>query len=419
MEYQEPMMNLYEIAEILFWSSAAVVAYTCVIYPLVIAVLARFRARPIQRAAGVDRSVSVLLAAWNEEKRIAGRLQELIGLLDAGELDGEVVLVADGCTDDTVRIARGLADDRIRVVELPQRLGKAVALAEGAKEARGDILILADVRQTWDADAVRLLLENFADPAVGAVSGELMIESAPGVLAGVGLYWRFEKWMRRQESALHSTVGVTGAIAAVRRELFRPAPAGTILDDVWWPLLVTLQGYRVVFDGRAQAFDRLPDKVGDEFQRKVRTLAGNFQLFWRLPLAALPGYSPVAFQFVSHKLLRLALPWALLAMLVSSYVLGGPLYETLFLFQGLGYALAVVGLIPPVAARVRLAAAGASFLILNAAAFCAFWIWVTRQTGRAWQQASYEEDPTTLQPAWAITTRGERRPEASAASLRD
>jgi cellulose synthase/poly-beta-1,6-N-acetylglucosamine synthase-like glycosyltransferase len=150
----------------------------------------------------------------------------------------------------------------VRVVKLPENVGKAAALSAGVAEARNDVVVVADARQTWAPDALARLLENFDDPEVGAVSGELHVESSPGVMAGVGLYWRFEKWMRRREGLVHSTVGVTGAIAAVRRGLFRPIPAGTILDDVYWPLVVAMQGYRVVFDGRARAFDRLSGSRG-------------------------------------------------------------------------------------------------------------------------------------------------------------
>src|SRR5207248_2251639 len=132
----------------------------------------------------------------------------------------------------------------------------------------------------------------FADPEVGAVSGDLTLTSA-GVLGGVGLYWRFEKWLRKKESRLWAQVGVSGSISAVRRKLFRPIPRGTILDDVYWPMQVVLQGYRVVHDSEACAFDRLPPRPGDEFRRKVRTLAGNIQLLTLLPALLLPWRNPV------------------------------------------------------------------------------------------------------------------------------
>src|SRR5262249_24591108 len=151
-----------------------------------------------------------------------------------------------------------------------------------------------------------------ADSAVGAVSGELVVESAPGVMAGVGVYWHFEKWLRRAESGFDSMVSVTGCIAAARRELFRPIPAGTILDEVYWPLNVAMAGYRVVHESRARAYDRLPERARDEFARKVRTLAGNFQLMAVMPKSLAPWRNRLWWQFVSHRVLRLAVPWALL-----------------------------------------------------------------------------------------------------------
>jgi cellulose synthase/poly-beta-1,6-N-acetylglucosamine synthase-like glycosyltransferase len=379
--------------EVLFWLSAALVAYTYFVYPAGVALLARLRGRPVRRQDGFQRSFSFLMAARNEAARIETRLRELLSLIDSSGAAGEVILVADGCTDATAETARNIADPRIHILVQPQGLGKASALGLAAAEARHDILLLADVRQRWNADAVKMLLENFADPEVGGVSGELMIESAPGVLAGVGLYWRFEKWLRKQESAVHSTVGVTGAIAAVRRDLFQPPPPGTILDDVYWPLVVTMRGRRVVFDGRALAYDRLPDRTHDEFRRKVRTLAGNYQLLTRLPSAVLPWRCPIWFQFISHKLLRLAVPWALLALLVASAVLAGPLYFTLFAVQLAGYAIALLGLAPAIGRRVKPASAGASFVVLNAAAWLAFWVWIAGRAGRSWGQVNYSAPP--------------------------
>src|SRR5207248_11746164 len=191
----------------------------------------------------------------------------------------------------------------------------------GCAAAAGDVLVFADVRQTWAPDALARLLENFADPSVGAATGNLVIERAPGVLDGVGLYWCFEKWLRERESRFASMVGATGAISALRRELFRPIPGGTVLDDAYWPLQVALQGFRVVLDPRAIAHDRLPERTRDEFRRKVRTLSGNFQLVGRLPAALLPWRNPVWLQLVSHKLLRLLVPWLLVPLLVLSAVL--------------------------------------------------------------------------------------------------
>jgi glycosyltransferase involved in cell wall biosynthesis len=375
--------------EVGFWLGALVAAYTYVGYPLLLAVLSRARPRP-RRAEPVVTSVSIVLCCHNEEKNLARRLDELTQLVAASGLPGEIVVVSDGSADRSADVARQFADRGVRVVELDANRGKAVALTRGVAEARHDLLVFADARQRWADDALVRLTENFADPAVGAASGDLVLESAPGVMAGVGLYWRFEKWLRKAESRVRSQVGVTGAISACRRPLFPPeVPAGTLLDDVYWPLWVALHGHRVVHDERARAFDRLPDRPRDEFRRKVRTLAGNFQLVRLLPASLLPWRNPVWLAWVSHKLLRLAVPWALLGILVTSAFLEDPLYRAVFWLQLAGYALALLGLVPAVGRRVKLLGAAASFVVLNAAAWLAFWVWVTGRAKTSWRKVDY------------------------------
>jgi cellulose synthase/poly-beta-1,6-N-acetylglucosamine synthase-like glycosyltransferase len=375
--------------EIAFWICAAGVAYPYVLYPLLLALLARLRRRPLRPRGPPPRSVSVVVAAHNEERGIDRRLGELTHALDVAGLDGEVLVVSDGSTDGTAAVARAHTKGRVRVLELPERGGKALALTRACAEARHEIVVFADVRQAWAPDALELLLDNFRDPDVGAVSGDLVVTAQPGALEGVGLYWRHEKWLRRQESLVGSQVGVTGAISAVRRELFRPIPPGTLLDDVYWPLAVAMQRRRVVHDSRALAYDRLPDTTRDEFLRKVRTLTGNFQLAARLPAALLPWRNPVWFQFLSHKLLRLTAPWLLLALLVLSVRLPGWVGLAALSGQVLFYALGLLGLVPGVSARLRPAAAAASFLVLNSAAWVAFWVWALGRANGSWRRASY------------------------------
>ena len=282
------------------------------------------------------------------------------------------------------------------------RIGWASALNAGCAAARHGILVFADARQRWDPQALDLLLENFADPQVGAVSGDLVLEADSGVLAGIGLYWRYEKWLRKQESRVHSTVGVTGAISAVRRQLFQPVPDGTILDDVYWPLTVAMSGFRVIHDERARAHDRLPDRTADEFRRKLRTLSGNFQLLMRLPAALLPWRNPVWIQFVSHKVLRLVVPWMLAAMLISSVLLEGTVYRLAFCTQSLFYLVGLAGVWAGARLPFRLVSAAASFLVLNAAAWLAFWVWASGSAARSWRKAMYEV------PVWPLESVSQR-----------
>jgi cellulose synthase/poly-beta-1,6-N-acetylglucosamine synthase-like glycosyltransferase len=213
--------------------------------------------------------------------------------------------------------------------------------------------MFADARQAFATDAIAELVANFADPTVGAVTGELVLDceeharaSESGVAEAVGLYWRYEKWIRRQESALHSVPGATGAIYAMRRSLWQPLQAGTLLDDVLAPIRVVLQGYRTVFDDAARAYDRVAADADEEQRRKIRTIAGNYQILALEPRLLSPFHNPVWLQYVSHKIMsRLIVPYALIACFVSSAVLAssGAIYAIAFAGQVAFYGLAIYG----------------------------------------------------------------------------
>jgi cellulose synthase/poly-beta-1,6-N-acetylglucosamine synthase-like glycosyltransferase len=378
------------VAAMAFWGLLFFVAYTYALYPLLLLLAVRLRERPLRQRGGGLPSVSFVVAARNEEAGIVRRIEELVRQLEEAGVAGEVIVVSDGSTDQTV--ARALASGQVQVLELPRNMGKAVALTQGCALARHEILVFADVRQRWAPDALRRLLENFADPDVGAATGDLVLEARPGLQAGVGLYWRYEKLVRRLESRLHSTVGVTGAIAAVRRPLFTPIPPGTLLDDVYWPLQVARQGFRVVHDRRAVAYDQLPARPRDEFRRKLRTLTGNFQLMARLPGALLPRRNPIWWQYLSHKLCRLAAPWALLALLGLSLHLTEAFYGMMLWAQVAFYSVALMGL-TRVGTVVRAAGAAGSFVLLNAAAWLAFWHWLLGSSTALWGTCAYAPEP--------------------------
>lgn len=390
-----------------FWICFAIIAYTYLGYPLLLALIAMVRHRP-RALAPFTGSFSFVLSVHNEETNLRRRLPELIDLVSRTGLRGEIIVVSDGSTDGTVELARTYEHQGVRVLDRAEKQGKAAALSAGCALAEGEILVFADARQRWAEDALTRLLENFADPRVGAVSGDLVLESKPGVMAGVGLYWRYEKWLRKTESRIHAQVGVTGAISACRRELFQPIPPGTLTDDVYWPLRVAMRGYRVIHDERALALDRLPDKQRDEFRRKVRTLAGVFQIVWGIPGSLLPWRNPVWLQWVSHKLLRLVVPWALIGLLISNVALvaiAPPEWLTgettasdgwtewffpiFLLLQLLGYLIGLLGMSAKIGARLKPAGAAGSLLVLNAAAFLAFWVWITGRAGQAWHKINY------------------------------
>jgi cellulose synthase/poly-beta-1,6-N-acetylglucosamine synthase-like glycosyltransferase len=278
-------------------------------------------------------------------------------------------------------------------VEQPDPGGKPQALNAAIPECRGEVVVLCDARQSLAPGAVRALVANLADPAVGAVSGELHIASSDaGTSAGegVGAYWRYEKLIRRLQSRLGSTVGVTGALYALRRELFRPLDPRLILDDVAIPMQVVRAGRRVVFEPEAEAFDESPETPEHEYRRKVRTLAGNYQLVVHHPWLLDPRRNPLFFHFVSHKLSRLLVPWCLVAMLASSGTLhalhGAATYRLALLAQAAFYLLALLGWsLDRLKVKVSLLSFPYAFALLNLAAAASPFGFLTGRERATWK----------------------------------
>jgi cellulose synthase/poly-beta-1,6-N-acetylglucosamine synthase-like glycosyltransferase len=335
--------------ELTFWLSLAALGYTFVGYPALVWWLARVRPRPVRRER-IEPPVTVLIAAHNEGDKIAARIENCLAL-DYRPDRLEIVVASDGSTDATVEVARryerpGVPGPAVRVLPYAWRRGKPSVLNDSIPACRGAIVVLGDARQRYAPDVVRRLVENFADHEVGAASGELLLDNDAGapVGDGVGTYWRYEKLIRRSESTLHSTVGATGAIYAVRRKLFEPIPDDSLDDDVIIPVRIARRGYRVVFDARARAWDRAATSAQEEYTRKVRTIAGIVQLFARERWLLCPTHR-LWLPAVSHKLLRLAAPFFMLSTLLSGAVLAGhgTVYLTAFTGQMGLYGAALGG----------------------------------------------------------------------------
>jgi poly-beta-1,6-N-acetyl-D-glucosamine synthase len=361
-----------------FWGAAGLIAYTYLGYAGWLWLRSRWRPQPV-RFGTFTPFISIVMIVRNEAIVLSGKLRNLMELNYPENLC-EIVVVSDGSTDDTNQILSHHAQDpRVRVIINSPAQGKAAGLNDAIEVARGEIVVFTDARQKIEPDAVRLLLQNFADPNVGCASGELMLgDPDSGEAAkGIGLYWRIEKKIRELESASASVVGATGALYAARRHLLVALQPETILDDVLIPLQVVRQGMRVVFDERARAWD-LPDLgTGREFGRKVRTLTGNYQLLQLAPWL-LGGANPVRFEFVSHKLLRLMVPFALAAALVSSLLIPEPIYRTAFVMQLAFYGLSMLAMLQMKrGVLARMADAAFTFVILNTAAVVAFANFVT------------------------------------------
>ena len=360
--------------KLLFWLCLVLVVYAYFGYAIWLWLQPQLRRRSFVRSPIVH-DVSIIIAAHNEEANLLTKLENL-RLLDYPKDRTQIVIASDGSTDRTNSILRERTSILFPVI-LDQANGKASALNEAVKHATGEILIFLDVRQSVDLDAVSALVSCFADSNIGAVSGELILEDSSGASSSdaLGIYWKIEKAVRKLESDTGSVVGVTGAIYAMRRELYTEIPPGTLLDDVFVPMHVARMGKRVVFQPAAIARDRVFSEKGREFSRKVRTLTGNYQLLqlapWLLSLE-----NPLLFRFISHKLLRLIVPLLLILMLVASMELGTPFYRTIFWLQVLFYTLAAFGMLAPSAKKFKPIAIASTFVMLNAAAALAFYNFV-------------------------------------------
>jgi cellulose synthase/poly-beta-1,6-N-acetylglucosamine synthase-like glycosyltransferase len=360
------------LAEALFWACAALLVYAHVGYPAVAWAWSRLRPRPprLTGPAALPR-VTVLVVAHDEAERIEGRIANLLAL-DYPRDRLTIAVASDGSTDGTAARARRLPG--VEVYDFPSRRGKPAALNALVPRARGEVVVLADARQRFEPGALRALVAPFGDPEVGAVSGELVLDAEPaGAPRGAGAYWTYEKFLRRCEGLVDSTVGATGAIYAIRRSLFEPLPEDTVLDDMRVACRVVRRGYRVLFEPRARAHDRAFG-LAAELERKARTLAGNFQLFSRERWLLSPRRNRLWFQTVSHKALRLVCPLLLAGALVSSAALARePLYAAALLLQLCLYGAALAGaLLDRRGAHVRALLVPRLFCLLHYATLVGF-----------------------------------------------
>jgi len=361
-----------------FWIAASLIAYTYVGYAGWLRLRALWSPRPVRRGECLP-SVSIVMVVRNEADVLSGKLLNLMEL-DYPADRCEIVVVSDGSTDGTEAIlGEHRLNPRLKVKINAVAKGKAAGLNDAVAMAQGELIVFTDARQKIEAGAVRLLAENFADPEVGCASGELMLGDAGRgeETMGPGLYWKIEKKIRDLESASGSVVGATGALYAVRRGLLVPVPPGTILDDVYVPMHVVRQGARVVFDERARAWDRPNLGTRREFGRKVRTLSGNYQLVQLAPWL-MTFRNPLWLEFMSHKLLRLFVPFALVVTLGSTFFLAAPVYRLALAVQLVFYALGLLAMVPLRKGPLhRVTDAAFTFVVLNSAAVVAFANFVT------------------------------------------
>ncbi|HET8540098.1 MAG TPA: glycosyltransferase family 2 protein [Anaeromyxobacter sp.] len=387
----------------LLWISLALVAFSYVGYPLALAVWTGLReALDATRALGADRDgsaeateaplpkLSIVMSAFDEEACIRAKVENCLAL-DYPPDRLEIVIGCDGCSDRTAQIARDAGGDRVRVLELAPRGGKASVLARLVPAAQGDVVVLTDANTMLARGAVRALARRFRDPDVGAAVGRLRLVAAGGAGLEEGVYWRYETLLKYYEGRNGCVLGANGGLYAIRRVLFSPLPADTIVDDFVVPLRVAIGGWRVPFVPDAVAFEEAAAGSRAEFARRARIGAGNWQALARMPELLDPRRGFLSFAFVSHKLLRWAAPALLAAALVANVAVaaspGAWGYRALLALHLAFYGLALAGGHRRGRARApRLATAAHHFVAMNAALAVGFWRWVRGSQRPAWDR---------------------------------
>ena len=375
--------------ELIFWGSLAAIAYTYVGYPLLLGALAHLRPHhPVYRPS--TPFVTLLIAAYNEQDTIAAKIDNSLALdYPADRL--EIVVASDGSTDDTADIVASYASRGVVLRHSGERGGKTSAINRAMGAARGEIVVLSDANNLYDEGTLRAVVAPFVDPTVGAACGNKHIARGDGALGdSEGTYWKYEGWIKKQETRVGCTVAVLGEVFAIRRDLYQQVPENIINDDFYIAMRILKQGYRVVYAPEAISRERVSPTAEDEITRRTRMVAGLYQALVR-PRELMPWKKPVVcWQLVSHKFMRPLVPLWMIAALAANVALvlqtgAAQPWFPLLAGQIAFYVVALIGLQYPADGRVSSALYLPTFLVSsNLAALLGLYRFSTGQQSTQW-----------------------------------
>jgi poly-beta-1,6-N-acetyl-D-glucosamine synthase len=336
---------------ILFWVSIFLILYTYIGYPLLIALIARFMPFHREASGDSDLSVTLLITAYNEEVVIEKKIENTLGLNYPRE-KLQIIVAADGSSDRTPEIARKFSDRGVELTYTPQRDGKMAAINRAIPLASGEIMIFSDANNMYDHDAIRKLIIPFSDPNVGATTGAKLIIQDGGELSNAeGIYWKYESWIKTNETILGTCTSSVGEILAIRRELYMPPPNNIINDDYYIVLDLIKRGFRVFYVPEARSFEYISATARDEMVRRSRMNTGKYQAIF-MSYRLLPFDRPILlWQIISHKYCRAFLPFGFIGALVTNLLIvllqkdvSSLPYAWIFMsIQSLFYAMAGLG----------------------------------------------------------------------------
>ncbi len=344
-------------AGVVFWICVAFLFYIYAGYPILVYLFSLLRP-PEEFHLEETRPVTLLIAAYNEENDIEKKLENSLRL-DYPQDKLQIMVVADGSTDRTVEIVKGYAKKGVELYYQPKRKGKQAAISRVIDHVRGEVIVFSDANNFYGSDLIKVLTAPFSDPRVGATSGaKMLFQEGRALSESEGLYWRYESWIKRSESRLVSCVAVSGEVWAIRKELFKPLPEGTIIDDFNQGMSVIRQGYRIAYVPEARSYEMPSASTRYETIRRARITAGRLQGIlegWK----NLPVNNPVVmWEVISHKVLRIFIPFFMIGAFLANLgaclfpssapgaswlYLSTPVNQIFLALQGVFYLTALLG----------------------------------------------------------------------------
>jgi cellulose synthase/poly-beta-1,6-N-acetylglucosamine synthase-like glycosyltransferase len=372
---------------IAFWIFVTIILYTYFGYTLLIPVIALFSQRQSIKK-DIEPKVTFLITAYNEERSISAKLEDTLSL-DYPKEKLEVVVASDGSTDRTDEIVKEFADRGVVLKRVEGRIGKTATQNEAVKTATGDIVIFSDATTKYNRDAIKKIVQNYADPEVGAVSGRYEYINPTGAPVGIGtiLFWKYENFIKSMQTRIRTITGCCGCIYSVRKEAYVPLPPD-IISDLVEPLKIIQRGYRIVFEPDAIAYEETTEKPSEEFKMRIRIITRAMRgiLYVKSLLNPLK-YLFVSFQLLSHKVLRWLIPFFLAGLFVSNiFLLGHWFYNLIFIAQMVFYSAALLGLVADALnKRLRVLAIPLYFCVVNTASLLAFFKTLAGQKTVTWE----------------------------------
>lgn len=372
-----------------------IIFYSFFGYPITIYIFSIFSHHKVSKNNSLEPSVSLLIAAFNEEDSIADKITNSIEL-DYPKEKMEIVIVSDGSTDKTDEIVKSFSHLGVRLFRVEGRVGKTEARNQAVLAMSSEVIVFSDATAIYEKNVIRKLVRNFADSSVGMVSGNLTYyengQSSMGL--ATKLYWGYEKFIKKTQSRLYTMTGAVGCINAFRRKLYHVLPPN-IIEDFTEPLMIIAQDYRIVYEEEAVSYERTTQKPSQEFHMRVRVIRGGMKGFiYAFRKLSYKKHSFVIFQLIGHKVLRWLMPIFLILLFMATLTISvtniNPIIFFLLISQLFCYTFALIGLwYKPPGIMGKIFSIPTYFLIVNFASLVALYLTLTKDLEATWETNVY------------------------------